>query len=47
MTKLFGHWRCEEALAKVHHFIDDELGAGEIAAMLEHLDGCDSCSHET
>ncbi|MDR2453110.1 MAG: zf-HC2 domain-containing protein [Bifidobacteriaceae bacterium] len=41
-----GHWECERALEKLHHFIDDELEAAEVAAMIMHLDGCDSCSHE-
>jgi mycothiol system anti-sigma-R factor len=46
MSGIFTNFKCEEALARLHHFIDDELHAGEIAAMLEHLDGCDSCAHE-
>ncbi|MDR2348099.1 MAG: zf-HC2 domain-containing protein [Bifidobacteriaceae bacterium] len=40
------HWKCEEALLKLHRFIDDELHAAEVTAMLMHLEGCDSCSHE-
>jgi mycothiol system anti-sigma-R factor len=46
MSHILGHLKCEEALTKLHHFIDDELHAGEVSAMLMHLEGCDECAHE-
>ncbi|MDR2380858.1 MAG: mycothiol system anti-sigma-R factor [Bifidobacteriaceae bacterium] len=41
-----GDFLCEEVVARVHRFIDDELHGGELIAMLQHLEGCESCSHE-
>jgi mycothiol system anti-sigma-R factor len=46
MGRLLGHMKCEDALEKLHHFLDDELHATEIADMVLHLDGCDGCTHE-
>ncbi|MDR1119271.1 MAG: zf-HC2 domain-containing protein [Bifidobacteriaceae bacterium] len=40
------HFGCDEALAKLHHFVDEELHGGEVVAMLTHLEGCDSCAQE-
>ncbi|MDR1393924.1 MAG: mycothiol system anti-sigma-R factor [Bifidobacteriaceae bacterium] len=46
MDHLLHHWKCEEALDKLHHFLDQQLSAVETEAMLLHLEGCDSCAHE-
>ena len=35
--------RCEEALRQIFAYVDRELGAGEYAAMQEHLHTCKSC----
>ncbi|MDR2252992.1 MAG: mycothiol system anti-sigma-R factor [Bifidobacteriaceae bacterium] len=42
----FGIFHCDDFLSKLHRFIDDELHAGELTAVLLHLEGCDSCAHE-
>ena len=41
MTKK--EWDCEQALRQIFAYVDRELGAGEYAAMQEHLHTCKSC----
>jgi mycothiol system anti-sigma-R factor len=46
MGTLFEFLGCEEALERLHQFIDRELEEHELEAMRDHLDGCDNCAHE-
>ncbi|MDR1635106.1 MAG: mycothiol system anti-sigma-R factor [Bifidobacteriaceae bacterium] len=46
METLFKRFACEDALPRLHQFIDEELSVLELDAMRDHLDGCDNCAHE-
>jgi mycothiol system anti-sigma-R factor len=37
---------CEHVMPRLYEFVDNELDLGELQAMRDHMDGCESCTYE-
>jgi mycothiol system anti-sigma-R factor len=39
-------YSCEDALPRLFEFVDNELSLGDLKAVQDHLEGCESCAYE-